>query len=396
MIRVALYHLGILAGVPGRFAGQRPSRWAYLPFGDGAHKCIGEHLARLEGARVLVRVARRLRFRLLAPDRVEPFGGITLRPRGVSIAGGAALLLTAWAGFSGCGPPEEPDGGAALSERRTSDDLDPGLVDSLSGAPGIFDRESGTYGLALPRSDLLVTADGVRLTPRMGLAGWVVFDPVPGGAVLTAQLPLLADEVDPVISAALLHGLRVTGLHAHFSHEEPRVRFLHLTGIGETDSLAAAVGAILQTLEDVKGQPRISPPPIDPGASTLDPALVDSILGLRGESREGVYRVTIPRSTRFEGYDLGTAAGIATQLTFVGGNDRAATSGHFALVEPELQAVLRALRAGDIQIASIEDPLVGEDPRLVFVHFWGRGRAVDLARSIRDALDAVRRPDGGD
>ena len=67
---------------PDRFATERPSRWAYLPFGDGAHKCIGEHLARLEGVRILVRMAPRLRFRLLAPDRVEPHGGITLTPRG--------------------------------------------------------------------------------------------------------------------------------------------------------------------------------------------------------------------------------------------------------------------------------------------------------------------------
>ncbi len=65
---------------PGRFTETRPSRWSYLPFGDGAHKCIGEHLARLEGARVLVRVAPRLRFRLSAPEKVEPYGGITLRP----------------------------------------------------------------------------------------------------------------------------------------------------------------------------------------------------------------------------------------------------------------------------------------------------------------------------
>jgi cytochrome P450 len=65
---------------PERFADARPSRWAYLPFGDGAHKCIGEHLARLEGIRVLVRVASRLRFRLSAPERVEPYGGTTLRP----------------------------------------------------------------------------------------------------------------------------------------------------------------------------------------------------------------------------------------------------------------------------------------------------------------------------
>ena len=67
---------------PHRFAAERPSRWAYLPFGDGAHKCIGEHLARLEGEQVLVRVASRLRFRLLDPARVEPHGGITLTPRG--------------------------------------------------------------------------------------------------------------------------------------------------------------------------------------------------------------------------------------------------------------------------------------------------------------------------
>jgi cytochrome P450 len=67
---------------PERFADSRPSRAAYLPFGDGAHKCIGEHLARLEGARILVRVAARRKLRLLAPQRVEPWGGITLRPKG--------------------------------------------------------------------------------------------------------------------------------------------------------------------------------------------------------------------------------------------------------------------------------------------------------------------------
>jgi cytochrome P450 len=57
---------------PDRFAAERPSRLAYLPFGDGAHKCIGEHLARLEGERILVH-ASWLRFRLLAPGRVEPY-----------------------------------------------------------------------------------------------------------------------------------------------------------------------------------------------------------------------------------------------------------------------------------------------------------------------------------
>jgi cytochrome P450 len=67
---------------PERSSDGRPFRRIYLPFGDGAHKCLGEHLARLEGVRILLRVTPRRRFRLLAPDRVESYGGITLRPRG--------------------------------------------------------------------------------------------------------------------------------------------------------------------------------------------------------------------------------------------------------------------------------------------------------------------------
>jgi cytochrome P450 len=68
---------------PRRFGdGRRPPRFAYLPFGDGPHKCLGEHLARLEGVLALARIAQRVRFRPLDPRPPEPYGGITLRPVG--------------------------------------------------------------------------------------------------------------------------------------------------------------------------------------------------------------------------------------------------------------------------------------------------------------------------
>lgn len=67
---------------PERFVKGAPPRFAYLPFGDGAHKCLGEHLARLEGTRVLARVAPVLRFEIDEDLAVELHGGITLRPRG--------------------------------------------------------------------------------------------------------------------------------------------------------------------------------------------------------------------------------------------------------------------------------------------------------------------------
>ena len=67
---------------PDRFAAARPERFAYLPFGDGPHRCIGEHLARMEGVVALGGIVRRLRLRPLDPRPAEPEGGITLRPRG--------------------------------------------------------------------------------------------------------------------------------------------------------------------------------------------------------------------------------------------------------------------------------------------------------------------------
>lgn len=297
-----------------------------------------------------------------------------------------ALLTAACLAIAGCGgepAPETAEAGRSPASAREV--FDRAAVDSLP--PGVLDPETGAYRLALPRPELVVSVDGAPLGPRTGLDGWVAFEPIPGGAVLTAELPLLVDEVNPVLSAALLHDIRVTALGAHLARADPQVWTLHLSAIGETDSLAVGIGGVLQTLQDVRGQPREPPPPIDPGF-TLDSARVDSILGMRGDRRPGAYAIELPGSTKLEGYELGASSGIVSRVTLWGSDARAAAIGQLVLSEGELQPVLRALRAAGLEITTIDDPLVGEDPPLVFVHFWGRGRAADLARAVRDALDA--------
>ncbi len=67
---------------PQRFIDDPPPRFVYIPFGDGPHKCLGEHLARLEGTMVLAQTAPRLRFELDHNLSIELHGGITLRPTG--------------------------------------------------------------------------------------------------------------------------------------------------------------------------------------------------------------------------------------------------------------------------------------------------------------------------
>lgn len=67
---------------PDRFAGERPPRLAYLPFGAGPRVCIGAALALDEATIVLCEVARRWRLRLASGQIVAMKPRMTLRPMG--------------------------------------------------------------------------------------------------------------------------------------------------------------------------------------------------------------------------------------------------------------------------------------------------------------------------
>jgi hypothetical protein len=56
----------------------------------------------------------------------------------------------------------------------------------------------------------------------------------------------------------------------------------------------------------------------------------------------------------------------------------------------EVQPVLRALRKADIHIVALHNHMIGEQPAFYFTHFWGKGRAEDLAKGVKSALDAQR------
>ena len=79
--------------------------------------------------------------------------------------------------------------------------------------------------------------------------------------------------------------------------------------------------------------------------------------------------------------------GVNTWAAFAGSDDDSVVDGDFAVAETELQAVLKALRAGSINVVAIHHHMTGETPRILFVHYWGRGKAEDLAGTIRKALD---------
>ena len=63
--------------------------------------------------------------------------------------------------------------------------------------------------------------------------------------------------------------------------------------------------------------------------------------------------------------------------------------GDFAVTENDLRPALKSLREAGINIVAIHSHMIGEEPQIVFSHYWGRGPAQSLAQSIQKALPAT-------
>jgi hypothetical protein len=90
------------------------------------------------------------------------------------------------------------------------------------------------------------------------------------------------------------------------------------------------------------------------------------------------------------GHAMGNAMGVNTWAAFAGSDDQAIVDGDFAMLENELQGVLKALRKAGINIVAIHQHMTGETPRMLFLHYWGVGRTEDLARGLKNALGQTR------
>jgi hypothetical protein len=51
-----------------------------------------------------------------------------------------------------------------------------------------------------------------------------------------------------------------------------------------------------------------------------------------------------------------------------------------------LQPVLKSLRAASINIVAIHQHMTHEQPRIMFLHYWGRGKAAELANAVKEAV----------
>ena len=309
-------------------------------------------------------------------------------------------MLSAACGASN-GSAQSPQGTTTTTSTATastqapmqmSPPIDEKAVGAATGAK--TENADGVVKASFPRSDVPVEVDGNKLSPFMGLTSWVGFTPGKQGieSMMMGDLVLFEDEVNPAMSALLGAGVSVTALHNHFFYSKPAVFFMHVEGEGPVATLGGAVKKVMETIGEIRKKNATplarSGAAALPAKNAIDAAKLDTAFGMKGLAKDGMYKATMGRAaTASCGCKIGKPMGVNTWAAFAGTDDDAVVDGDFAVAENELQPVLKALRAGNIDVVAIHSHMTGETPRILFLHYWGRGKSADLAAVVKKALD---------
>jgi hypothetical protein len=274
--------------------------------------------------------------------------------------------------------------------------LDTAKIDAITGLKGVWNDLEKVHKVSQPRNDLPVSVDGWTMPPFMGLTSWAAFKA--GGkaeAIVAGDFVLFEDEVNPVMSSALDAGLSVTALHNHFLFDEPRVYFMHIGGEGSVEQLATGVKAVLAKQKEIRAarpQPaKVFGAGFAPAKNAITGATIDAQLGTKGQASNGMFKVVIGRTTKMTcGCEMTKEMGVNTWAAFAGTDDNAVVDGDFAVLEDELQPVLKSMRAGGINIVAIHSHMTHENPRILFLHYWGKGSVATLAQALKATLEVQK------
>ena len=260
---------------------------------------------------------------------------------------------------------------------------------SMLGRQGDF--KDGVLKVNIPRNDLKVVVDGIATPTPFGFGGWIALTKGTGMEVMMGDLVLTEEEVNPVMSAVLDNGLEVTAVHNHFFFETPRIFYMHVHGHGSPADLATKIKPALALIG--KNPPKnISATPGRSIDGKLDTAQLAKIVGTEGEQNGMVYKITIGRSDislKEMGATINSRMGLNTWAAFYGNDSDAVVAGDVAMLESEVTPVLKALRSNGIDVVAMHHHMIGTQPSIIFLHYWGKGDAQKLARGVKAAVDVI-------
>ena len=247
----------------------------------------------------------------------------------------------------------------------------------------------GYHRFNLPRRDLTLQIGDVTVAPGLALGAWAGFSGEPADATAMGDLIVTPEELPRVLAQLSQERLAVTAIHNHLVGEAPRLTYVHFHAQGPATGLAARLNRVIA----LTGTPR---PVAAPGAAPLsiDTALVFKTLGQSGRAQGSVAQLgfmLVPGTVTMDARTVTPALGYGSPVNIQMVNpQRAVATGDFAVTGPQVPRLLTALAAHAITATALHSHLIGESPRIYFIHFWADGPLPQVLAGLRAAIDTVR------
>lgn len=74
------------------------------------------------------------------------------------------------------------------------------------------------------------------------------------------------------------------------------------------------------------------------------------------------------------------------------GPDDARIMGDLVLTDAEVEPAMRALEEGGVEVTALHNHLIGESPKIMYIHMGGHGDPVKLAQAVMHAVTLIKAP----
>jgi hypothetical protein len=124
----------------------------------------------------------------------------------------------------------------------------------------------------------------------------------------------------------------------------------------------------------------------------FDTVPIEKATGMKGTyyATENVYKVSKPRAnmSSVAGWKIPPFLGTSSYAAFAPvADNQLMVMGDNVLFEDEVGPAMSAALENGLEVTALHNHFFYEEPRIIFFHYWGQGKAQDLAKAVRAAID---------
>jgi len=134
--------------------------------------------------------------------------------------------------------------------------------------------------------------------------------------------------------------------------------------------------------------------------ATADWKDVDAAMGRAGQDQpDGTHKYALPRkdmNVTVGGVQIKAGLALGSWVAFKSTSQgNSMVMGDLVLAEDEVGPVMAELQSGGIEITALHNHLIGETPRVMYMHIHGMGNAASMGKAIHSAIAKTKTPEAG-